>query len=303
VSGVSISSTPAEFPPASAHPERLRYPPSMTVTGDESVEPKIESAHAPTIPELLPDRHSAADRPQRPATDAVCPYLIAASGGWRSALPHRDHRCGAVDPAALLSADKQRRLCLSLAHQSCPTYGAARGSRAAAIAPGVDPAVLAAVEAARRPVARSAPLILEQPRLTQRRAGWPLDRAVSQIAVVGLMVVAVALVAIARLAAGGPGATSGSPSAAASVAIVAGTPSPPPIESPSPATSGLDPSQSAGPSAPAASAPTFRTTYTVRANDTLVGIAKQFGTTVPAIKKVNNLTSNTIHTGQKLKIP
>ena len=41
----------------------------------------------------------------------------------------------------------------------------------------------------------------------------------------------------------------------------------------------------------------------VRANDTLVGIAKKFGTTVPAIKLVNDLTSNTIHTGQKLKIP
>ena len=275
----------------------------MTVSGDESVEPKVASTHAPSVPDEVRDRRPATDRQERPATYAVCPYLTAESGGWRSAAPHRDHRCGAVDPVALLSADKQRRLCLSLAHQSCPTYGAARGSRAAAIAPGVDPAVLAAVEAARRPVARSAPVILEQPRISAPRAGWPLDRAVSQMAVVGLMIVAFALVAIARLAAGGSGAPSDSPSTAASVAIVAGTPSPLPTQSAVPSSSGPDPSQGAGPSAPAASMPPIRTTYTVRANDTLVGIAKKFGTTVPAIKLVNNLTSNTIHTGQKLKIP
>jgi LysM repeat protein len=270
----------------------------MTVAGQDSVEPQ----DAPTIPDRPPDRHSRGAHPERPTTGTFCPYLMAASGGWRSASPNREHRCEAVDPAAPLSADKQRRLCLTLAHQTCPTYGAARGARAAAIAPGVDPAVLAAVEAARRPVARSATVILEPPRITSPRVAWPLDRAVSQAALVGLMVVAFALVAIARLSAGNVGATS-SPSPAASVAFVAPSSSSTPLETPSPSPNTVAPSESSGPSAAPPSTPAFRTTYMVRSGDTLAGIASQFGTTPTAIKKLNNLANNTIHTGQKLKIP
>lgn len=43
-------------------------------------------------------------------------------------------------------------------------------------------------------------------------------------------------------------------------------------------------------------------TYTVQPGDTLYGIAKQFGTSVDDIKKLNNLSSNTISIGQVLKI-
>ncbi len=42
--------------------------------------------------------------------------------------------------------------------------------------------------------------------------------------------------------------------------------------------------------------------YTVQRGDTLYGIAKQFGTTVNDIKRLNNLTSNTISVGQVLRI-
>lgn len=42
--------------------------------------------------------------------------------------------------------------------------------------------------------------------------------------------------------------------------------------------------------------------YTVQKGDTLFGIARQFGTTVNDIKRLNNLTSNTISVGQVLKI-
>jgi LysM repeat protein len=201
----------------------------------------------------------------------------------------------------VLSTEKQRRLCLTLAHQTCPTFGAARAARAAAIAPGVDPAVLAAVESARRPVARSTPVILEQPRLIDTRAAWPLDRAVSQVALVGLMVLAFALVVIARLSAGDGNAASVSPSASAIIA--ASSPSATPFRTPSPSPSVVESSPSIGPGASPTKAPVARTTYTVRSGDTLIGIASRFGTTTAAIKKLNKLSSSTLHVGQKLKIP
>ena len=43
--------------------------------------------------------------------------------------------------------------------------------------------------------------------------------------------------------------------------------------------------------------------YTVKRGDTLYGISKQFDVPVETIKKVNNLTSNTITVGQVLSIP
>jgi lipoprotein-anchoring transpeptidase ErfK/SrfK len=42
--------------------------------------------------------------------------------------------------------------------------------------------------------------------------------------------------------------------------------------------------------------------YTIQAGDTLVKIAKVFGTTVELIKKSNNLASNNIRQGQRLKV-
>ena len=43
--------------------------------------------------------------------------------------------------------------------------------------------------------------------------------------------------------------------------------------------------------------------YVVKSGDTLYAIASRYGTTVDAIKRLNNLTSNTLSVGQVLKIP
>jgi LysM repeat protein len=45
------------------------------------------------------------------------------------------------------------------------------------------------------------------------------------------------------------------------------------------------------------------TRYTVRAGDTLSSIAAQNNTTVDAIMRLNNLTSNVLQPGQELRIP
>jgi LysM repeat protein len=238
--------------------------------------------------------------PTHPEVHEVCPYLRSAGGSWRSASPHRDHRCGAVDPPATLTTDKQRRLCLSAEHGSCPAFRAARASRAAMLAPGIDPAAVAAADSARRPIARTMPLILEHPRLSAPAARWPFDRAMSQVALVALMVVAFVAVGFARLA--GPGAAavvSPSPSPSATA-----TPTPRPTVRPTPSPSpSASPSGSASPSVAASPEPSFRTTYTVKSGDTLIGIAGVYGTTVQAIKDLNGLTSNDLKIGQKLKIP
>ena len=44
-------------------------------------------------------------------------------------------------------------------------------------------------------------------------------------------------------------------------------------------------------------------TYTVKAGDTLYKLANTYGTTVDEIKSLNNLISNNLSIGQKLKIP
>jgi LysM repeat protein len=276
--------------------------------------PKGEDGELVVMPDPSPDREPRPDR-IRGENDAtavqavrqICPYLIATSGSWRSASPNREHRCGAVDPPGLLTIEKQRRLCLSVDHGACAAFRAAKAGRASVLAPGLDPTTVAVADAARRPIARTAAVVLERPRFTVPTTRWPLDRALTQVVLVGLMILAFGAVAISRLSDPGAGGVVASPPASPSASPTQ-TPRPTLRPTPSPSGSPASPGASAGAS-PVASppsssaAPSFRATYRVKSGDTLVAIAAQFGTTVRAIQDANGLTGSDLKVGQVLNIP
>ncbi|HET9346311.1 MAG TPA: LysM peptidoglycan-binding domain-containing protein [Candidatus Limnocylindrales bacterium] len=235
----------------------------------------------------------------------ICPYLLASDGGWRSAAPNRDHRCTAVDPPAPLTAEKQRVLCLAPAHAGCAAFRAARAARASMLAPGLDPAIVASADAARRPVARSTAVVLEQPRFAV--AGMGGNVAVSQAVLVALMILAFVVVLVSRLSAGSPAPVPSPTPAITAPPSPSPTPRPTPRPTPTPSPSGVAPSGSVPvPPSAAAVVPSpaaVPTTYRVEAGDTLVGIASAFGTTVGAIQEMNSLSGSALRIGQLLKIP
>jgi LysM repeat protein len=264
----------------------------MTTPLDESAEPARAPVPAKTE-EAAPS----------PAIDTICPYLVASHGGWRSAAPDREHRCTAVDPPAPLPLDKQRSLCLVPEHTACPAFREARASRASMLAPGLDPAIVASTDAARRPIARSTAVVLERPRFAITGIGGN-NVAVYQAILVALMVLAFAIVAVTQLTAGNAGSSGPPPSPGPSATPTpTATPRPTPTRSPSPAASGVTPSSSGTLPSAAPSEAAFRTTYRVQAGDTLVGIAAEFGTTVAAVQQLNGLTGSDLNVGLLLKIP
>lgn len=253
----------------------------------------------PATDVVPPDATPASERVQpataREVATAICPYLSSTAGAWRSASSSRDHRCTALTPPAPQPADKQRQHCLAAAHVECSIFRAAVTARQTALAAGTDPGRIAAADAARRPLPRTTPVLLEPPRLIDQVARLQLDRAPGQIALVALMVVAFAIVALSRLSGGG------SPTPSASPSFVAAAPSVP-VRTPPP-TSLVEPSASGSVAPSGSPSASFRTTYTVKKGDTLIGVAAKFKTTAAAIRKLNGLTSSTLHTGQVLKIP
>jgi LysM repeat protein len=258
---------------------------------DDASEPRSGTAlDMPTEPGPSPRSHLTAAE----AVAGTCPYLTSTGGSWRAASPSRDHRCGALDPPAPQPTDKQRKHCLSADHVECPTFRAARAARTTTLAGGSNPALVDAADRRRRPLARTAPILLERPRLLDQAVRLQLDRAPGQLALIGLMVLAFAVVALTRLSSGS--GADASPSAEPSSAAVIGSPSPRPIPSPI-----ATPDSSASPSVAASGA--FRTTYKVKKGDTLLAIAKRFGTTSAKIKILNGLKSSTLKVGQVLKIP
>lgn len=227
----------------------------------------------------------------------LCPYLAAESGAWRSATPAREHRCGAVTPAAPLAAEKQRRLCLTPEHVSCATYEAARSAR------WVAPDRASALP---RPVARTTPVVLDRGRLNISVPAFRPDRSTGQGVLVGLLGIAFVAIVLAKVSSsdGALIAAGASSSPPRSAPVASATPVSKPTASTGPAGSNGPTGSGAASGAPS-TAPTPRpTTYTVRAGNTLAGIAKKFGTTAAILAKLNNIKDPTkLKVGQVLKLP
>src|SRR5213593_2626920 len=241
-----------------------------------------------------PGPSRAAPTPVVPDTAALCPYLLAADGGWRAATPSRDHRCTAVAPPAILATEKQRRLCLVAEHRDCATFVAAVAARDAAAGDihGRGP---------RRAMPRTVPVVLDQGRLALAFPGMPA-RGVGQGGLVALMAVAFGALAVTRLT-GGPNlapAPAGAPTAPAASVIGSSRPESTPEATAPEASPGSGPTRTLVPSdvdptpsprgtaepTPAGGASTYR----VKSGDTLSEIAAAHGTTWQEIAKLNGIT-------------
>ena len=241
----------------------------------------------------------------------LCPYLLAASGGWQASTPSREHRCTAFAPPVPLDAGKQLRLCLVPAHTTCATYVAARAARRERGTPSDGPAPI------RWGLARTTPVVDVGIGLGAVLAGGLADRRGWQVIPAIVLVVALAAVGLSGLGRDQP-STGSVPSTSAialasATAVASGTPTA--TAAPTPTAPPVTPAPTVTPKPTAKPAPTptarpaatpvpsARTTYTVKSGDTLYGIAKTFGTTVAAIKELNGLTSNVIRVGRVLRIP
>jgi hypothetical protein len=130
----------------------------------------------------------------------LCPYVLAEGGAWRSARPATEHRCHAVRPPAALTGDQQRRLCLVPAHAACPTYIDARQRHEQALR---DAGVHVDRLAGRRTIAltRPIPVLFERP-FSGPRAPTITGRTrrLAEVALVLVMLLAAALMVVARFA-------------------------------------------------------------------------------------------------------
>jgi LysM repeat protein len=274
----------------------------MTVTGAER--------RSPSPTDLAPSA-GPATRPADPILPDVCPYLTTPAGTWRSSQPSPEHRCGAVVPVATLAPAKQRALCLGPAHSACATYLAAAAASGAPGGSHGGPGLW--------PSSRPAPMILDRMR-PRSPLGGDRRRAGGQAMLVLLMVGAFVVVAVARTGTQSSAGASDSPAATLAGVLGPVQPSLPPASptgvalasssaAPSPApSSAASPSAAGSPSAspiptPAASRPPTRR-YTVRAGDTLSGIAARFHISIKAIAAANGISDpRLIRIGDVLVIP
>ena len=258
----------------------------------------------PSLPRASTPSHRA------PATQVVCPFLLASDGRWRSAAPAREHRCTAVSPPAILAADKQRRLCLTAEHSACATYRVATDH----VDTGEDPAPRRSSEArtSARDLVRTAPLVLDHGRLPVNVTAVAVaaERGLGQVALLILLAVAFVAILIARLSSSadpggvvGGGATPSPAHSASPAASSTPTLSPTPTD-PGPSVAASDIPSGSGAPAETPGATDVPTTYKVRSGDTLSGIAGRFGTTVTALTELNGIKdASQLQIGQVLKLP
>jgi LysM repeat protein len=247
------------------------------------------STHAPDGTEqggLEPDsgRHEA------PGVPPICPFLASGDGSWRSVQPTRSHVCAAVQPPAQLAASKQRQLCLGAQHAHCATFRAARNLLGTA---------------AKDPLAadlwpRSVPRLMTLDPVRTGLGGGittPQARAGGQALLIGLIVLAFVVLVVSRTTSPAGSSDDASP-------IPTGAASPSLVATPAPTLASGVPSAPPGAGGSAAPSVASGTTYTVQRGDTLIGIAREFGVTVPALRKANGLAKGAVlRRGQVLVIP
>jgi LysM repeat protein len=257
--------------------------------------------------------------PILPASDTICPYLLAADGAWRASTPAREHRCTAVQPSSQLATEKQRRLCLTDTHTTCATYRAALGGGELAGAGGHRERV---PRSSGRVLTRTAPLVLDHGRISIAMPALRGERGFGQGALVVLMAVAFAAIIVARLSAGGgagsgPGGQVAGIGAAGASASARPSPKASPVGTPKPSPSPVrtlvptevqpsaKPSPKASPKPGATKTQTPQpATYKVKRGDTLSGIASHFGTTVKVLSELNGITDpSKLRIGQVLDLP
>ena len=241
------------------------------------------------------DVRPRSDRPSPSRRHDICPFLLADSA-WRSVSPAKEHRCLALGADLPLALDKQKRLCLTPEHRSCPAYATALG-----VADGASEATSPRAALPRRPYPRMAPVVVDRGRMGLSLPAMARDRPASQIALAALMVVAFAAIALARLGGvGGAGVAAVAPSQSPQASIVAAARSPTPAPSPTPVPSAAP---SLAPSPEPSPTPEPRT-YKVKRGDTLIKIAVRFDTTVRALIELNSIDDPArIPIGARLKIP
>jgi len=249
-------------------------------------------------PRRLSGRRTVPEALVRADPADICPFLVAASGGWRLAVPSREHRCGAVSPPSPLSPQKQTRLCLTEGHLRCATFLAAGAARESRVGSAAMPD-----RVSRWALARTTPVVEEVGGVRTTLAGMLVDRRRWPAIPAMLLVVALATLGLSSLRGGGAVTALASPTPETTqVALATAAPEPTPTLAATP-----EPSPSVAPTEAPTTAPTpapSHATYTVKSGDTLSAIAKQYGTTVQAIVDLNGIAdAASLKIGQVLKIP